>query len=216
MTERSTRFGRRSLLRWMAGAPLASGLVLPAVLAGPTPAVDRGPFYPVKKPEDSDADLTLVRSHSQRAAGQVVEISGRVLALDGKPIADAIIEIWQANHHGRYAHPADTNPAPLDPDFQGYALVRTDGEGRYKLLTIKPGAYPATPGWTRPPHIHFDVRSKTSREVTQMFFPGESLNGTDRLFLAIPEAERAAVLARQAGVTDGVTRLEWDVVLRTA
>lgn len=216
MTERSTRFGRRSLLRWMAGAPLASGLVLPSALAGPTPAIDRGPFYPPQKPEDSDADLTLIRGHSQRAAGQVVEVSGRVLALDGKPIADAIIEIWQANHHGRYAHPGDTNPAPLDPNFQGYALVHTDSEGRYKLRTIKPGAYPAMSGWTRPPHIHFDVRSKASREVTQMFFPGESLNDRDRLFLAIPLAERSAVLARMLGVSDGVMRLEWDIVLPTA
>jgi protocatechuate 3,4-dioxygenase beta subunit len=200
----------------MAGAPLASGLVLPSALAGPTPAVDRGPFYPPQKPEDSDADLTLIRGHSQRAAGQVVEVSGRVLALDGKPIADAIIEIWQANHHGRYAHPGDTNPAPLDPNFQGYALVHTDSEGRYKLRTIKPGAYPAMSGWTRPPHIHFDVRSKASREVTQMFFPGESLNDRDRLFLAIPQAERSAVLARMLGVSDGVMRLEWDIVLPTA
>jgi protocatechuate 3,4-dioxygenase beta subunit len=200
----------------MAGAPLASGLVLPSALAGPTPAVDRGPFYPPQKPEDSDADLTLIRGHSQRAAGQVVEVSGRVLALDGKPIADAIIEIWQANHHGRYAHPGDTNPAPLDPNFQGYALVHTDSEGRYKLRTIKPGAYPAMSGWTRPPHIHFDVRSKASREVTQMFFPGESLNDRDRLFLAIPLAERSAVLARMLGVSDGVMRLEWDIVLPTA
>jgi protocatechuate 3,4-dioxygenase beta subunit len=200
----------------MAGAPLASGLVLPSALAVPTPAIDRGPFYPPQKPEDSDADLTLIRGHSQRAAGQVVEVSGRVLALDGKPIADAIIEIWQANHHGRYAHPGDTNPAPLDPNFQGYALVHTDSEGRYKLRTIKPGAYPAMSGWTRPPHIHFDVRSKASREVTQMFFPGESLNDRDRLFLAIPLAERSAVLARMLGVSDGVMRLEWDIVLPTA
>jgi protocatechuate 3,4-dioxygenase beta subunit len=178
--------------------------------------VDRGPFYPLHKPEDSDADLTLIRGHSQRAAGQVVEISGRVLTPDGKPIAGATIEIWQANHQGRYAHPGDSNPAPLDPHFQGYAMLRTDGEGRYQLRTIKPGAYPASSGWTRPPHIHFDVRGKASREVTQMFFPGESLNDRDRLFLAIPEAERSAVLARVLGVTDGVTRLEWDIVLPAA
>jgi len=126
MTEQVSRFGRRSLLRWMAGAPLASGLLLPqAMAATPTPAVDRGPFYPPRKPEDSDADLTQIRGHTGRAAGQVIDVSGRVLSADGKPIAGATIEIWQANQAGRYAHPNDTNAAPLDPHFQGYALLRT-------------------------------------------------------------------------------------------
>lgn len=215
MTEHSSRFGRRSLLRWMAGAPLASGLIVPSALAAPTPSMGRGPFYPLSKPEDSDADLTLVRGHTERAAGQVVELSGRVLSVDGKPLPDVMVEIWQANHHGRYAHPRDTNSAPLDPHFQGYALVRTDSDGRYRLRTIKPGAYPAGGSWQRPPHIHFEVRSKTAREATQMFFPGEPLNDRDQLFLSIPQGARSAVLARPAGMRDGVMLLAWDIILPT-
>ena len=213
MTEQVSRFGRRSLLRWVAGAPLASGLLLPSAWAGPTPAVDRGPFYPKQKPEDSDADLTQVRGHRQHAAGQVIEVSGRVLSVEGKPLSGSVIEVWQANQAGRYAHPNDTNPAPLDPHFQGYAQLRTDSEGRYTLRTIQPGAYPATPDWQRPPHIHFDVRARSARAVTQMFFPNEPLNDKDRLFLAIPPAERYAVLARPLGAAGGVLRFAWDIVL---
>jgi protocatechuate 3,4-dioxygenase beta subunit len=216
MTDHRTRPGRRSLLRWIAGAPLASGLLLPALASEKliaTPSIMLGPFYPVRKPQDRDADLTLIRGHREHAAGAVVELSGRVMTLDGKPVPHAVLEIWQANHNGRYAHPADTSKAPLDPHFQGYAFVRADREGRYSVRTIKPGAYPAMEGWVRPPHIHFDVQGKDYRTVLQMFFPGEGLNEKDRLYLEVPEAERTATVARQVGAGDGVTRLEWDIVL---
>ncbi len=87
-----------------------------------------GPFYPQVKPRDTDADLTLVRGHGQRAAGQVVQLSGRVTNLRAEPVRNARIEIWQANTHGRYAHPSDPNTnSSIDPDFQGYAMQRTDG-----------------------------------------------------------------------------------------
>ena len=86
-------------------------------------------------------------------------------------------------------------------------------KGTYRLRTIKPGAYPAMEGWTRPPHIHFDVQGKDYRTVLQMFFPGESLNEKDRLYLEVPEAECVATVARKVGAGDGVMRLEWDIVL---
>jgi protocatechuate 3,4-dioxygenase beta subunit len=72
----------------------------------------------------------MLKGHTARASGQVIHVAGRVLDSDGKPVAGAAIEIWQANAHGRYAHPGDTNPAPLDPDFQGYARIVSDAEGR--------------------------------------------------------------------------------------
>ena len=98
---------------------------------------------------------------------------GRFLNMKGEPIPGARVEIWQANTYGRYTHPGDTNPAPLDPNFEGYGVQITDAEGRYRFKTIKPGAYPAAQGWTRPPHIHFKVETKTNWLVTQMYFYGE-------------------------------------------
>ncbi len=216
MTMTIAQPGRRKLLRWIASAPVASGLLVPA-LAGEqliqTPASALGPFYPVQKPQDRDADLTLIRGHRQHAGGEVIELSGRVLTPQGKPVPHAQLEIWQANQHGRYAHPADTNPAPLDPDFQGYALVHADRKGHYRLRTIKPGAYPVTGDWSRPPHIHFDVQGHDVRTVLQMFFPGEALNDQDRLYLDLPAEARSASVAKLLGRSDGVTRMAWDIVL---
>ena len=100
-----------------------------------------GPFYPVERPLDQDADLTIVRGRRGAAKGQVIEVSGRVLDPDGRPIPGARIDLWQANAAGRYAHPGDKNPAPLDPEFQGSARLVADGEGRYRFRTILPGAY---------------------------------------------------------------------------
>ena len=101
----------------------------------------------------------------------------------GAPVAGARVEIWQANAHGRYSHPYDSNPAPLDPNFEGYAVQMTDSEGRYRFKTIKPGAYPVTEDWSRPPHIHFDVSGRVGRMVSQMYFENEPLNEVDPLLL---------------------------------
>jgi protocatechuate 3,4-dioxygenase, beta subunit len=140
-----------------------------------------GPFYPVEKPVDQDADMTLVDGKSERAQGEVINLSGRVLARNGVPIAGAILEIWQANANGRYAHKGDKNPAPLDPNFEGYARIVTNSDGRYSLKTIKPGAYPVPGGWMRAPHIHFDVTGRNTRLVTAMYFEGEALNDQDKV-----------------------------------
>src|SRR5882724_11198795 len=144
-----------------------------------TPGQILGPFYPVRKPLDQDADLTTIAGKPGRAAGQVIHVMGRVLNVAGQPVQGASVEIWQANTHGRYTHPSDTNPAPLDPHFEGFAVLTTDAEGRYRMKTIKPGAYPAGPDRMRPPHIHFEVTGQSNRLVTQMYFAGEPLNDTD-------------------------------------
>jgi protocatechuate 3,4-dioxygenase beta subunit len=113
--------------------------------------------------------------------GQVLDLSGRVLTPDGTPVAGARIELWQANAAGRYAHHGDTHDAPLDPNFQGYAVQTTDAEGRFRFLTVKPGAYPSGGGYMRSPHIHFDVAGRYDRLVTQMYFPGDPLLKQDRI-----------------------------------
>jgi protocatechuate 3,4-dioxygenase, beta subunit len=136
-----------------------------------TPSGDLGPFYPVEPPLDTDFDLTRVRKGGAQARGEVIEISGRVLYRDGAPQANARLEIWQANNVGRYAHPGDTRAdAPLDPNFQGYADIRADDNGHFRILTIKPGSYPVDGMFQRSPHIHFDVRGRQRRLVTQMYF----------------------------------------------
>jgi protocatechuate 3,4-dioxygenase, beta subunit len=147
-----------------------------------TPHEEVGPMYPVKKPVDRGYDLTVNPQNGERAAGQIVYLSGRVLDTRGNPIAGARIELWQTNMHGRYKHPADPNPAQLDDNFDGFGTAITGPDGRWQFKTIKPAAYPASaPGWWRPPHIHFDVGTDYARLCTQMYFPGEALNDVDLL-----------------------------------
>lgn len=144
----------------------------------------------------------LSRSVSNGTAiGQLIDIGGRVLDENDSPVSHAILEMWQANGAGRYVHELDRNDAPLDPNFYGASRLLTDAQGRYQLRTIKPGAYPvpaSTWEW-RAPHIHVSIfgGSWMNRVITQMFFPGEWLNGQDLLLNAIPsEAARQQLVAR--------------------
>ena len=181
-----------------------------------TPGEILGPFYPVIKRVEQGADLTVIPGKPGRAAGQVIHVMGRVLNVQGDPVRGARVELWQANAHGRYTHPSDTNPAPLDPNFEGVAVQNTDGEGRYRFKTIKPGAYPATADWMRPPHLHFEVTGKINRLVTQMYFPGEPLNDKDILLQGVRgnrEGAIAKVLPPTADVEPDSRIVVWDVVL---
>src|SRR3989304_223777 len=103
-----------------------------------TPEQAQGPFYPVTKPLDRDADLTVVNGKPGKAQGQVIQVMGRVFNAKGAPVRGAQVEIWQANTFGRYTHPQDSNPAPLDPNFQGYGAQATDASGQYQFRTVKP------------------------------------------------------------------------------
>jgi protocatechuate 3,4-dioxygenase, beta subunit len=175
-----------------------------------------GPFYPQLKPRDTDTDLALIRGHRQGAAGQVVQLSGRVVNLRGEPVRNARVEIWQANTHGRYTHASDPNTQlALDPDFQGYAVLHTDRDGRYALTTIKPGPYPTARGDMRAPHIHFEIHGAVDRKVTQLFFPNEPLNEQDRHLRAVrrPETLIANVSAPASG--GSVLVASWDICLTT-
>ncbi len=198
---------------------LASAMAVNAAAAEAlprTPAQTSGPFYPLEKPLDADADLTLVQGRAQRAAGQVVHVAGRVLIVRGEPVAGARIEIWQANTHGRYTHPGDGNSAPLDPNFEGYASILSDEQGRYRFKTIKPGAYPAG-GGRRPPHIHFAIAGRQERLVTQMYFPGEPLNDEDFVSASLSPESRKLLIAdvsRNGGdLEPGAWLARWDIVL---
>ena len=184
----------------------------------PTNEQVMGPFYPVTLPADQDADLTVIAGKNGRALGQIVYVSGRVTNVRGEPVANAELELWQANSVGRYSHPGDQGPALLDPHFEGYAKIRTGADGNYSFKTVKPAAYPTgIDGWSRPPHIHFDIKGRASRLVTQMYFAGEALNEKDRLFTSASADGRKSLTARYSAPSgkqerDALVAI-WDVVL---
>jgi protocatechuate 3,4-dioxygenase beta subunit len=214
---------RRELLRLGVAASVAAVWAPRGLLWGwaqspllPTTPTTPGPFYPVIRPADRDSDLTLLAGHSRRAQGQVIHVAGRVLNLRGEPVAGARVELWQANTFGRYDHPSDPNPAPLDPDFQGYGEQVTDREGRFRFTTVKPGPYPGEGGRTRTPHLHFDVTGHIDRRVTQVFFAGEPLNSQDRIFQEIPRNREGLIvdfLPAPAGEDPATRLVQWNVVL---
>jgi protocatechuate 3,4-dioxygenase, beta subunit len=181
-----------------------------------TPDQILGPFYPVVKPLDQDADLTTIAGKPGRAEGQVLHVMGRVLTVAGHPVPGARLEIWQANTHGRYTHPSDTNPAPLDPHFEGFAVLTTDAAGRYRFKTIKPGAYPAGPDRMRPPHIHVEVTGQSTRLVTQMYFAGEPLNDTDPFLQGAAANKERVIVFLEPPTSDlepDARVAVWDIVL---
>ena len=203
--------------RTFAGAGLASaGLILTSSARAfsnraPTAESPMGPFYPIVRPSDSDMDLTWVKGRNARAAGQVIEISGRVFDVKGNPIPGATLELWQANAAGRYDHPSDVATAALDPNFQGFGALKADAKGEWRIVTIKPGGYDSPIGH-RPPHIHFDMHSEKTRNVAQLYFPEEAEgNAKDTLYKALSAAEAAtSVAVRNASDPNKYT---WDIVL---
>ena len=173
-----------------------------------TPESPIGPFYPSSYRGETDADFTRLAGHAQRAAGQVIEVMGRVLDARGNPIVGAQLDIWQANTHGRYAHPQDPAVMPLDPHFQGFGRITTGSDGSWHLTTVKPGSYDSPVGW-RTPHIHMDVTGFDSRKIVQMYFPEEEeMNARDDLLRALGSAAPASIASAL-----GDYRYNWDIVL---
>ena len=147
-----------------------------------TPQESSGPFYPLNYPLNQDNDLTYLQERTQKAMGEVIYVKGLVQDEHCKPISKVLVEIWQACSTGRYNHPDDRNTAKLDPHFQYWGKAITNEKGEYGFKTIKPGSYPVSWFWTRPPHIHFTVRSPNHSDlITQMYFSGEPLNDKDKL-----------------------------------
>ncbi len=206
---------RRVLTGLAAGAAvLAAGRAAEAACSVTAHQVD-GPFYPLAVGEQ-DWDLTHIAGGNGRAEGEVIEVTGQVRDVNCKPLQNCVIEIWQANMHGRYSHPLDTaGERPLDPNFEGYARIPTDREGAYRFLTIIPGSYAAIGDWIRPPHIHFKVHAPLNPSVTtQMYFAGDPLNDKDLLQAPLSPAERAALQVTFDRVTaDGVRSGVFDPIL---
>ncbi len=210
---RGRELSRRQMLVGLAAgsAALGAGKIAQAACTV-TPYQLNGPFYPTAI-SDYDWDMTRIPGRRDRAEGEVVEIAGRVLDTNCEPVRGAILDVWQANTHGRYTHQRDPNPAPLDPNFEGYARLYTGADGTYRLRTIIPGAYPVGPEWTRPSHVHFKVHPAMSPSITtQMYFAGDALNDKDMLYQMTPEALRPLITVAfdQTGA-DGVRMGTFDL-----
>ncbi|MEV0181668.1 protocatechuate 3,4-dioxygenase subunit beta [Streptomyces sp. NPDC050625] len=164
----------------------------------------------------TELDSDLTRQCHGEPLGERITVSGRLLDRDGRPVRGQLIEIWQANASGRYAHQRDQHPAPLDPNFIGVGRTLTADDGSYTFTTIKPGAYPwrnHTNAW-RPAHIHFSLFGSafTQRLITQMYFPGDPLFAYDPILQSVTdEAARARLVA---GYDHGLSRPEWSLGYR--
>jgi protocatechuate 3,4-dioxygenase beta subunit len=172
-----------------------------------------GPSFGAEVLNECDDDLT--RQHEGDPIGERIIVWGEVRDEDGVGVPSALIEIWQANAAGRYAHEVDVHDAPLDPNFTGRGRVLTDAAGWYRFTTIKPGAYPVggLDNVWRPSHIHLSLfgPSLLSRLVTQMYFPGDPLLPFDTIFNTAPEHSRDRMIA---SLDRGATRSEWAVAYR--
>jgi len=175
----------------------------------PTPAEIEGPFYPRIARKDKDFDLTQIEGKKGSAKGRHIFISGQVLDTDGEPVEDASVDLWQANAAGRYRHPHDPNTAPLDENFQGWAIVPSGKDGGFRFKTVFPGTYPASRDWTRPPHIHFKVSNRGFVElITQMYFPGEAFDHSGKMAFHCPVSIARDVAKRPVGRLEVKVRVE--------
>ena len=180
-----------------------------------------GPVFGESDIGPLDSDLT--RQHDGEPLGERIIVSGRVLDTDGRPIANTLVEVWQANAAGRYAHDVDRHPAPLDRNFTGAGRCLTGPDGEYRFVTVKPGAYPWQnhPNAWRPAHIHFSVfgRAFADRLVTQMYFPGDPLFDHDPIFQSVrdPKARELLISRFDLETTepDWALGYRFDIVLRS-
>jgi protocatechuate 3,4-dioxygenase beta subunit len=209
-----SRLTRRRFLHGATG--LVAGHAVP-VLAGlrmTTPRQPAGPFYPdypEERPLGDDNDLTRVQGSERPAAGQITDLSGRILDRNGRPLGDLWIEIWQCDANGRYRHPRDPGDRPIDPGFQGFGYTHSDSEGRYRFRTIRPAPYPG-----RTPHIHFAVFPAGEPPfITRLYVAGEPRNASDFLYQRVPEASRHLVTTefKPSRVASVELAAHWDIVL---
>jgi protocatechuate 3,4-dioxygenase beta subunit len=203
---------RRALLALTAAAllPVTPPFAQAAALV-PTPSQTEGPFYPKTLPADRDADLTQVAGHTAKASGTPLYFTGSVLTREGRPAADATIELWQADVHGRYHHAGDEG-RPRDDNFQGYGVVTTGADGRYAFKTIRPVPYSG-----RTPHLHVRVRPQGGAPLTtQIYIAGDSADGDFVLANSPPgvREQLTMTLTPASGREPGALAGNFDFVMR--
>ena len=194
----------------------------PMLRVAPHPMETSGPRFPRSFAHAADADLTLWGKSAP--LGEKMVLVGQVSDEDGTPVRNSLVELWQCNSSGRYAHPVDQHDAPLDPNFLGQGKALTDEQGRFRFVTIKPGAYPWRnhPFAWRPAHIHLSLfgNAYSQRLITQMFFPGDPLLPIDPVFNSVPDAaarERmVCALDLEQGIEEVALGYRFDIVLRGA
>lgn len=192
----------------------------PLILMPHTLSEMTGPIYGHDAIQENDNDLT--KQGRGEPLGERIIVHGYVLDEDARPVADTLVEVWQANACGRYRHLVDQHPAPLDPNFTGAGRAVTDEKGYYRFVTVKPGAYPWRnhPNAWRPAHIHFSLfgHAFVQRLVTQMYFPGDPLLPFDPISNAIEDsAARARTIARfdlENSIPEWALCYRFDIVLR--
>ena len=191
---------------------------LPTIEAPVTISEITGPLFSREGISPDEADLT----EGGKALGQLMVLAGQVRDEDARPLPGVLVEVWQANASGKYRHPVDGRDAPLDPHFVGGGRAVTDSEGRYRFVTIKPGAYPVpnSGNWWRPPHIHLSIYGYAflSRMISQVYFPGDPLNELDSIFMSVPDADaRSRLVATpdtSVGLHEHALGYGFDIVLR--
>jgi len=196
-------------------SPRNALILLPHTLSEVT-----GPVYGHGDIQETDNDLT--RQGEGEPIGERIIVTGRVVDDNGRPVPQALIEIWQCNAAGRYRHKSDEHPAPLDPNFTGAGRTLTDAQGNYRFTTIKPGPYPwgNHPNAWRPSHIHFSLfgTAFATRLVTQMYFPGDPLFAFDPIMNSLPDDKARQRLISKFDID--LTQPDWalgfrfDIVLR--
>ena len=192
----------------------------PLLRVAPHPMETAGPAFPKSFVKDSEADLTTWGKSAP--LGEKMILTGRVTDEDGSPVRNSLVELWQCNASGRYAHPVDQHDAPLDPNFLGQGKVLTGDNGEYRFVTVKPGAYPWKnhPWAWRPAHIHLSLfgNAYSQRLITQLFFPGDPLLLIDPVFHSVPdEAARqrmVCALDLEQGIEEVALGYRFDIVLR--
>jgi protocatechuate 3,4-dioxygenase, alpha subunit len=171
---------------------------------GLTPSQTIGPFFEPALLRDDSRRNVLVGPNT---AGERVRVEGQVLDGEAGPVPDALIELWQANSHGRYHHPTDRRDLPLDPDFTGFGRTGTDEEGRFWFETIKPGPVPAAGGGRQAPHLNLTIfaRGLLDHLLTRLYFEDEPANLDDPVLGLVPPERRATLVATRAADPGGTT-----------
>ena len=176
----------------------------------PTPSQTVGPFFSIGFDSLRIENLAIAN-----VAGERVTIVGRVLDADGAPVPDAVLEIWQANHQGKYAHPEDNQERKIEADFLGYGRVPTNDAGEFRFTTVKPGGVPGPDGKLQAPHLLVSVfmRGLLNRLVTRIYFPDDRANAGDFILNLVEESRRPTLIARKSSAAN---ELEWNVILQGA
>ena len=159
--------------------------------------------------------FSLVELAPPGVAGERITLAGRLTDGDGKPLNDGVVEIWQANAHGKYAHPEDAQDKPVDALFRGFGRCLTDADGGFRFATIKPGRVPGPGGALQAPHIAVTVfsRGMLRHLFTRVYFPDDPTNAEDPILRLVPAERRATLIARAKG---GRGAFEWNIRLQGA